>query len=72
LLSSGDVIGISALPSEIINPEPQKGMSLQENERDAILEALAKAGNNKTKAAQLLNITRKTLYNKLNQYGLDY
>jgi two-component system response regulator HydG len=72
LLSSGDVIGISALPLEIINPEPQKGMSLQENERDAILEALAKAGNNKTKAAQLLNITRKTLYNKLNQYGLDY
>ena len=34
-----------------------------------ILEALKKANFNKSKAAKLLNVDRKTLYNKMKQYN---
>jgi two-component system response regulator HydG len=37
-------------------------------EYEVIMDALKQANFNKSKAAQLLNIDRKTLYNKLNQY----
>ena len=37
-------------------------------EHAVILEALKKAGYNKSKAARLLNIDRKTLYNKMKQF----
>ncbi|MEI8280422.1 MAG: sigma-54 dependent transcriptional regulator [Bacteroidota bacterium] len=38
-------------------------------EYEVILEALKKANFNKSKAAKLLNIDRKTLYNKMKQYN---
>jgi DNA-binding NtrC family response regulator len=41
---------------------------LEEVERQMILRTLDKTGNNKTKAAQLLDISLKTLHNKLNSY----
>ena len=41
--------------------EPKAGRSLQELERDAIVQALRKAGGNKTRAAELLKISRDTL-----------
>jgi two-component system response regulator HydG len=41
-----------------------------EAETKAILRALSIANNNKTKAADILGVDRKTLYNKLNVYGL--
>lgn len=41
-----------------------------EAETQAIIEALSLANNNKTKAADILGIDRKTLYNKLNIYDL--
>jgi two-component system, NtrC family, response regulator HydG len=37
-------------------------------EYDMILQALKKCNFNKSKAAQLLNIDRKTLYNKMKQH----
>jgi len=37
-------------------------------ERAMILSTLEKTGGNKTRAAQLLKITKKTLYNKLHTY----
>jgi DNA-binding NtrC family response regulator len=44
------------------------GTPLDEIERQMILRTLDKTGNNKTKAAALLQISLKTLHNKLNAY----
>ncbi len=43
----------------------------EETEKQQILEALRQTGNNKSRAAQLLGIDRKTLYNKLKLYNLS-
>ncbi|MFI2741358.1 sigma-54-dependent transcriptional regulator [Zhouia sp. PK063] len=75
LLTMGDFIQKEVLPYEIVNAEHLKPkthtFSTKENEKELILSALKETGNNKTKAAQLLNITRKTLYNKLKDYNLE-
>lgn len=42
----------------------------EDTEKQQICEALRQTGNNKSRAAQLLGIDRKTLYNKLKQYDL--
>ncbi len=47
--------------------EPQ----MQAFERDRIVRALEATGGNQTKAAQLLGIARRTLINRLEQYGID-
>jgi DNA-binding NtrC family response regulator len=44
------------------------GTPLEELERQMILRTLKKTDNNKTRAAQLLNISLKTLHNKLTLY----
>lgn len=44
--------------------------TLAELEQQHILRALAIYEGNKTKAAQALGVTIKTLYNKIHQYGL--
>lgn len=41
------------------------------NEKEQIAAALSKARGNKTVAARLLQIDRKTLYNKMHLYGID-
>lgn len=43
----------------------------KESERERIVQTLAQTGNNKSLAARLLGIDRKTLYNKMKSYGLD-
>ena len=49
------------------------GMPLrnEETEKQQIIEALKQTGYNKSRAAQLLGIDRKTLYNKLKLYGIE-
>jgi two-component system response regulator HydG len=44
---------------------------LREVERETILKTLHQTGGNRTHAAQILGITRKTLQNKIKEYGLD-
>lgn len=51
-------------------PETPVDMSLEDLEKHHILRCLAHFDGNKTKAAQSLGITLKTLYNKLHRYGL--
>ena len=73
LLTQDDFIERKVLPSEIFEEQKsQVDFSISGNERETIINALARTQNNKSEAAKLLNINRKTLYNKLNQYGLDY
>jgi DNA-binding NtrC family response regulator len=45
------------------------GTSLDEAEKQLILRTLAAQDNNKTRAAQVLGISLKTLHNKLKTYG---
>ncbi|MFY0481767.1 sigma-54-dependent transcriptional regulator [Flavobacterium sp. PLA-1-15] len=73
LLSQGDFIEKLVLPSEIFQAEAstEETFSLSGNEKDMIINALAKTQNNKSEAAKLLQINRKTLYNKLKLYNLD-
>ncbi|WP_264535345.1 sigma-54-dependent transcriptional regulator [Flavobacterium sp. N1736] len=75
LLSRGDYIESDVLPAEFFQIQKQTSnngnFSLSENEKEAIIHALSKAQNNKSEAAKLLKITRKTLYNKLKQYNID-
>ena len=43
----------------------------EDSEKEKIIAALKHTQNNKTQAAKLLNIDRKTLYNKLKLYSID-
>ena len=43
----------------------------EHDERQRIARALTAAGGNKSKAALLLGIDRKTLYNKMRKYGIS-
>jgi DNA-binding NtrC family response regulator len=45
--------------------------SLVEAEREMILQALSRAGNNKSKAARLLGVTRAQLRSRIEKYGLS-
>ena len=49
---------------------PEPGLSLEENEKQLILRALEKTGDNQTQAAKLLKITRDTLRYKMKKFKL--
>jgi two-component system response regulator HydG len=74
LLATGRYITIKDLPGDMTPsaPIPTESTSLRNeaHEKELIQKALTESGNNKTTAARLLGIDRKTLYNKLKQYKL--
>jgi DNA-binding NtrC family response regulator len=45
------------------------GTTVDEAERRLIMKTLESTNNNKTKAAEILGISLKTLHNKLKEYG---
>lgn len=63
--SSTEVI-IRIVPSQHSTTTP---LSMAQAERQAIEQMLAHTSGDKSKAAKLLGIGRKTLYRKLEQYG---
>ena len=75
LLAQGSFIALLELGTELLETSTVCSASMalrnEETEKEHILEALRQTGNNKSKAAQLLNIDRKTLYNKLKLYNID-
>ncbi len=83
LLTTGDVVEFESLPPEIIDTRNSIDVHemVHENvgllksiawtaERQAIVDVLEKVNYNKSRAAELLNIDRKTLYNKLKLYNI--
>jgi DNA-binding NtrC family response regulator len=82
VLARHNLITVKELPTEVQLPvvlqmterrEPSgpKTQSLNEMERNAILQALAQTHGNKKRAAQLLGIQRPTLYNKMKRFGIQ-
>ncbi len=49
---------------------PEDGLSLEDLERELILKALERAKGNKSRAARLLGLTRRTLYSRMEKHGL--
>jgi two-component system response regulator AtoC len=47
------------------------GMTVEEAERQLIVQALKETDGNRTKAAQKIGISRRTLHRKLKEYGLE-
>ncbi len=84
VLSQGGEIGLRHLPQEILLKAPSVNLaSVDDDEEDLDLEAgvaklekrllnkaLAQSSGNKAKAARLLKISERTLWYKLNKYGL--
>lgn len=73
LLARGKRIEWSDIAGELPEPENANSFLLHDaqEEKARIIDMLRKANNNKSKAATMLGIDRKTLYNKLKQYGIS-
>jgi DNA-binding NtrC family response regulator len=84
IVCPGDLIGVGHLPSPpaataapaqpaaagaVDDVHLPVGTTVDEAERRLILRTLAHTGNNKTRAAEILGISLKTLHNKLNRYN---
>ncbi len=77
VMASGNLVTVDDLPptvrvsaeESIIRVPP--GSSLAETERILIRETLAAQAGNKSRTAEILGIGRKTLYQKIEEYGLE-
>jgi DNA-binding NtrC family response regulator len=77
-LGSGPLLEVKDLPAALLdNPKPtfaerdQNTHSLENLERQAIIDALQSAGGDRLRAARLLGIGKTTIYRKLKEYGLE-
>ena len=77
ILMRGDYLDVNALPLAVqrwagANEPRETGepSTLKEAERALILKTLEETGGNRSEAARRLQITRKTLLNKLKSYGI--
>jgi sigma-54 dependent transcriptional regulator, acetoin dehydrogenase operon transcriptional activator AcoR len=84
VLARQDLIGVKELPAEVqfrkLSEQAERGpaatrrtgvQSLDDVERNTILQALAECHGNKKKAAERLGIQRATLYNKMKRYAIE-
>ena len=77
VMSENGIIHFEDLPSQLKDQENEKiikiplGSSMAQAEKQIILETLHSVGNNKVKASNVLKIGRRTLYRKLDEYGIE-
>ncbi len=73
LLTQGNLIEKDVLPADLFEEQSKSmgGLSKSENEKEMIIKALKLCNGNKSEAAKMLEINRKTLYNKLKLYQLE-
>jgi len=81
ILARGEIIAPADLPPaiqaltssdrEVQGLELPSGISLQEVEKALIVKTLEDTGGNRTRAAEILGINRRTLQNKLKEYGIN-
>ena len=67
-------VTVAAAASAAALPRPMLGAeaSLDRMEKDHIIKILKETGGNKKKAAEILGIERRTLYNKAKRLGIDF
>jgi two-component system response regulator HydG len=79
VVSEGGLIEPRHLPQEVMGTNDEStgglmlgaaGLSLEQNEKQAIRKALHVHGGNREQAAKMLGIGERTLYRKLKEYGL--
>jgi DNA-binding NtrC family response regulator len=77
VLSRGEKLTVRDIPTAIrdgVQPRSvavsAANLSLDEVEKQLIINSLKNHGDNRTKAAAQLGISRRTLHRKLNEYGL--
>ena len=78
ILCDGELITREHLPPDMAGKGPERhtfrlpfGLSLDAVEREYILGSLQRNGNNKARTAEVLGVSEKTLYNKLNRYAAE-
>lgn len=81
ILCDGGLITLDHLPPEVAAKEAgdlgadarhaPAGATLESAEREMILAALKRSGDNRSEAARLLGVTRPTLYYKIRKHGLE-
>ena len=78
VLSRGKVLDAKDIPAPVREKIADSGavridaeLTVDEMEQRMIIQALEKTGGNRTKAAEKLGISRRTLHRKLNQYGIN-
>ncbi|HAL46049.1 MAG: hypothetical protein A2Y12_20375 [Planctomycetes bacterium GWF2_42_9] len=79
VMTDNEKLDVKDIPAEIYQVRqlsgqvapPLAGVSLNDIERKAIMDTLAKVGNNREKAAKLLGIGERTLYRKLKEYNIE-
>jgi DNA-binding NtrC family response regulator len=81
ILGGGEEIIVDDLPNDLAFPKdrqsgspfpalPATGLSMEEMERQLLMQALEKAGGNQTKAARFLQISRDTFRYRIKKHGL--
>jgi DNA-binding NtrC family response regulator len=69
ILRKAGLIQPRDLPEEIAARTAPSGKSLEETERDYILQLLRECSGNQSRVARILGINRRTLYRKLRKYN---
>jgi len=77
VLSRGKVLDVKDIPAQVRETADSGGevkidaeLTVDEMEKQMVIQVLEKTNGNRTKAAEKLGISRRTLHRKLNQYGI--